>query len=357
MSQEDRSLESVGGIVVVEGPDSGLVVPLDERPMVLGRETGCDVRLVDPAASRRHLLLAPDNRGRWFLEDLGSSNGTYLGDRRIEREPVVPGAEISLGETRLRVLSVDEIQGSLRRRTTRAAKRDPVAQICTRELFEMRLRTEVGLAAPKGGIISLAVVELDRARELEARAPGTLVRVLPAIALLLGGVIRENELLARFGDDSFAALLLDQNPTLAYVTAERLCTGTQFVRVDVGGESVPITASVGLATDKGRRDLTADELIERALGQARLAREAGGNCVSRWVHVSARICLPSVSSDVLPTEMEGPRKTRILRTASLGPARTTLPPPVLRIPGTNESGDEGERTDPDPSSRKRRDRG
>lgn len=353
MKQEDRSLESVGGIVVVEGPDSGLVVPLDERPMVVGRETGCDVRLVDAAASRRHLLLAPDNRGRWFLEDLGSSNGTFLDDRRIERERLAPGAEIALGETKLRVLSVDELQGSLRRRSANVAKRDPVAQVCTRELFEMRLRTEVGLAVRKGAILSLALVELDRLPELEARAPGLRARVLPAIALRLGGVLRENELLARFGDDSFAALLLDQNPTLTYVTAERLCTGTQFVRAGVAGESVPITSSVGLATDRGRRDLTADELIERARGQAALAREAGGNCVSRWVHVSARICLPTVSSDVLPTEMEGPRKTRILQTVTLAQARATLPPPVLRIP---EALDDGAPDEPAAPAKPRRDR-
>jgi hypothetical protein len=77
---------------------------IDGRRMVvgpagarLGRSRGCDIVLDDPNVSREHAELRP--RGdSWVLSDLGSTNGSAINGRRIERPEVVrPGDEIELG--------------------------------------------------------------------------------------------------------------------------------------------------------------------------------------------------------------------------------------------------------------------
>jgi diguanylate cyclase (GGDEF)-like protein len=324
---EGPLLRRVGGLLVVNGPDCGLLVPLDVRPVEVGRETGCQVRLSDASASRKHFRLAPAAGGRWSVEDLRSRNGTFVCERRIDREEVGVDDEIMAGETRLQLLSAEQVAETLRARAMRATDLDPVSGVCSRNLFDLRLRTEVALAARTESIFSLALLEIDRAQAFESQQPGMLGRILPAVALTLGGFLRDSDLLARFGEESFAVLILNIDPSDAYLTAERMCSGTQFVMAEERGRPVPVTSSVGLVTLKGRRDLTAGEVVARARGQLSLAREAGGNCVSRWIHVAARVRIPSLSTDISPTEMDEPRKTRTLPILARPAGRPTLPPP------------------------------
>ncbi|MDN5693372.1 MAG: FHA domain-containing protein, partial [Micrococcaceae bacterium] len=84
---------------VVEGPLSGQTVDLDGRPLMMGRAQDADLVLVDDYASGRHARLFPQGT-RWFLEDLGSTNGTYVdGDPVTRALPVGPGTAIRIGKT------------------------------------------------------------------------------------------------------------------------------------------------------------------------------------------------------------------------------------------------------------------
>jgi DNA-binding winged helix-turn-helix (wHTH) protein len=73
-------------LVAQNGPLKGERWPLD-RPLVLGRDSGCDVTIVDRQVSRFHARLTPSVNGV-VLEDLGSKNGTHYGGGRIS-SPVV----------------------------------------------------------------------------------------------------------------------------------------------------------------------------------------------------------------------------------------------------------------------------
>jgi hypothetical protein len=66
----------------VDGP-VGRVVPLD-RPLLIGRRPDCDLILQDDAVSGHHARIAWDSDG-WEVEDLESTNGTYLNARRVSR--------------------------------------------------------------------------------------------------------------------------------------------------------------------------------------------------------------------------------------------------------------------------------
>ncbi len=84
---------------VVQGQRLGNRFPVGSR-IVIGRDVGCDLQLFDEGLSRRHLLIESDSRG-FRLEDLGSSNGSYVNGRRITQARLVHGDVITAGTTQL----------------------------------------------------------------------------------------------------------------------------------------------------------------------------------------------------------------------------------------------------------------
>lgn len=86
-------------LVVTEGPLKGTSLDLASSPILLGRAQEASLVLEDDYASGRHARLFPQG-SRWFIEDLGSTNGTYLGGNQLTRAlPVEPGVPIRIGKT------------------------------------------------------------------------------------------------------------------------------------------------------------------------------------------------------------------------------------------------------------------
>jgi len=76
-------------------------IDLREGEITLGRSRGCGVVLRDPSVSRGHALLSV-RQGRVTLQDLRSSNGTYVNGKRLDKETVVEdGDRLVIGETEL----------------------------------------------------------------------------------------------------------------------------------------------------------------------------------------------------------------------------------------------------------------
>lgn len=81
------------------GPAPGLRIELQKRSLVLGRDPVCDIVVDDAEVSRRHARLIAQSGG-YAIEDLGSTNGTFVdGDRIRTVVTLRPGASLRLGET------------------------------------------------------------------------------------------------------------------------------------------------------------------------------------------------------------------------------------------------------------------
>jgi hypothetical protein len=94
-----------GRLVVVKSPalDEGRELELDSAPLSLGRGSGNNVNLArDEYASSNHARIEPRRDGVW-LQDVGSTNGTYLNGIRLTRaQRLEPGDVVRVGETELR---------------------------------------------------------------------------------------------------------------------------------------------------------------------------------------------------------------------------------------------------------------
>ena len=86
-------------LVVLEGPLAGSSYQLGSAPVMLGRSPEATVPLEDDYASGRHARLFPQG-SRWFLEDLGSTNGTFVQGQKLSRATAVdPGVQFRVGRT------------------------------------------------------------------------------------------------------------------------------------------------------------------------------------------------------------------------------------------------------------------
>ena len=88
-------------LVVTAGPLRGTTLPLSSSAILIGRAASCTLVLDDDYSSSRHARVFPQD-GEWLVEDLGSTNGTFLGRDRVEQPTVVrPGAQIRVGQSTL----------------------------------------------------------------------------------------------------------------------------------------------------------------------------------------------------------------------------------------------------------------
>jgi pSer/pThr/pTyr-binding forkhead associated (FHA) protein len=88
-------------VVVVDGPSAGDTVPLDEVPILIGRATDAAIRLDDDYVSTRHAQIGVA-QDTYYVEDLGSTNGTYIGSQRITQATALQlGTRVRVGKTTL----------------------------------------------------------------------------------------------------------------------------------------------------------------------------------------------------------------------------------------------------------------
>ncbi len=95
-------------LLVQQGPRVGQVFDLNKPVVTIGREAGSDIVLEDPQVSRHHARLTLQGDS-YFVEDLGSTNGSFVNGRRVmSPTPLNPGDKLGLGDT-----VVLEVQGGM----------------------------------------------------------------------------------------------------------------------------------------------------------------------------------------------------------------------------------------------------
>jgi pSer/pThr/pTyr-binding forkhead associated (FHA) protein len=86
-------------MVVTAGPLAGQTFPLTDAQITIGRADDATLVLTDDYASTRHARIFPQD-GQWIVEDLGSTNGTYLDRQKVTQPTPVPvGVPIRIGKT------------------------------------------------------------------------------------------------------------------------------------------------------------------------------------------------------------------------------------------------------------------
>lgn len=92
-------------LVVTDGPLAGTKIPLGTAPITIGRAPTSTVVIDDDYASANHARIVLGD-GEWIVEDLGSTNGTFVGDQRVTSPvPLKVGVPLRVGQTVLQLRS------------------------------------------------------------------------------------------------------------------------------------------------------------------------------------------------------------------------------------------------------------
>ena len=103
---EERQVGPVpsgASVRVLRGFYEGLEVPIDQDWMVIGRGRSADVVIAEPTISRAHAAIGYDGEG-FFMQDLGSTNGTRVNGKRETRAALKDADELQLGKLRLQIV-------------------------------------------------------------------------------------------------------------------------------------------------------------------------------------------------------------------------------------------------------------
>jgi pSer/pThr/pTyr-binding forkhead associated (FHA) protein len=88
-------------VLVVDGANKGERADLAQAPILIGRGADAAIRLDDDYVSTRHARIASSG-DQWFVEDLGSTNGTYIGSARLTQPTTLTlGTQVRIGKTLL----------------------------------------------------------------------------------------------------------------------------------------------------------------------------------------------------------------------------------------------------------------
>ncbi|MFW6059310.1 MAG: ATP-binding protein [Phycisphaeraceae bacterium] len=174
-------------MTVLQGPDKGKRFDLpDTEPQMIGRSTE-SLPLSDQTISRRHAELTPDE-GRWYIRDLGSSNGTFVNGVRVTgRRELKPGDQVRTGTTLL-------LFGSERGRAG--------AQVHVAKKGEIDINVERTVASNDDSMI-MAVPEPNQAAVFQ-------LRVIYELTTLIGSVMDKADLLEKVMDVIFEYFQADR---------------------------------------------------------------------------------------------------------------------------------------------------
>ena len=92
--------------VMRSGPTPGVIFPLEGDQLVIGRDPSNSVAIHDAEISRKHSRLTFQG-GKYVLEDLGSTNGVVLNDKKVREHDLVDGDTLRLGRTEFKFKSIN----------------------------------------------------------------------------------------------------------------------------------------------------------------------------------------------------------------------------------------------------------
>jgi len=266
-------------LVVLAGPRIGEVVAVDDVLMI-GREPRSGLHLLDEGVSRRHCTVALEGTGV-RLTDLDSTNGTWVGGKRIRSHLLVDGERFRVGQTTVIKFALqDAVEEQYQRQLFETALRDPLTHAFNRRYFMERLEAEVAYAERHQVPLALLLCNVDRFEQVNrivGREAGD--GLLRSLAETLQGAIRTDDVLARLDHDTFAVIGRETGLDGGARLAERLRGVVADSLYVVRDAPVELRLSIGLAAAVPGGDQRVDALLGGAQAALRKAKDNGRNRV------------------------------------------------------------------------------
>ncbi len=274
-------------LTMLQGPTPGAIQPVTQE-VVLGRGEDLDARIDDRGMSRQHARIFKVG-GRFYVEDLGSTNGTRVNGEKIATQRALEdGDRIQLGEsTLLRITLADAEEAEAARKLYESAVRDPLTGVYNRGHFDERLDTEFAYAARHKVPLTVMLFDLDhfkRVNDTWGHPAGD--AVLVAAARAVSGAMRAEDGFARYGGEEFVIIARGIEHPDALAMGERIRHTVAELVIAHEGLELRATCSIGIATmDEAHLFAHPEELLSAADRAVYQAKAQGRNqvCSARTI--------------------------------------------------------------------------
>ncbi|HEX4480546.1 MAG TPA: GGDEF domain-containing protein, partial [Rudaea sp.] len=263
-------------LIVVSGMMLGLQIELGDKPVTIGRASECALSLQHPSVSRHHCEISRDGE-RYFIEDLGSTNRTYLNGKPVRREELHDGDQISVGNNAIKFFTGHSLEAKYHDELIDLAIYDSLTGFYNRRHFHTLLDEEIERA--KGAPVSVLMMDLDHFKNINDRF-GHLVgdQVLTSAAQIMRTQAPADAPFGRLGGEEFALALGGKTVEEAIAVAEKLRDAIASKPIETRDQKLPITISIGVAQTNEKLK-TGAELLNNADDRLYRAKQAGRNCV------------------------------------------------------------------------------
>lgn len=265
-------------LVVVHGDQPGRRLDLPLEPVTFGRDGAAEIVLDSEHVSREHARIERDGVSR-YLQDLDSTNGTYVNDKPITRHRLRSGDLLQVGEMLFRYLAGSELDALYFEEVHLLALHDGLTGVANARAADEFLEREFARSRRHGRDLALLMADLDDFKTVNERLGHVAGdAVLRAFAQLVSRRIRKDELLARYGDDEFVIVLPESTLDGATAYAEILREMIEAHHFDVDGATVQLTLTVGVAAFDPHM-VTAHDVLRAADAKLYSAKQVGYNRV------------------------------------------------------------------------------
>jgi diguanylate cyclase (GGDEF)-like protein len=281
VAEERRAAGSAAGacIVVMYGAELGKRVELTAAPFGIGRSSRNELPLDQESVSRNHARITFDGRDYW-LEDLNSTNGTFINDSPVSQQRLSDGDQLRIGRCILKFMTGENIELEYHEEIYRLMTVDGLTQVYNRRYFNEALEREFNRSKRYERALALIAFDVDffkRINDSHGHLAGD--NVLRQLALAVKPRLRREDLFARTGGEEFAILLPEIGLEGARTTAEKVRRIVEGLPLRHEQKSLQCTISLGVAALQGTESAP-DDLYKAADTRLYEAKQGGRNRVA-----------------------------------------------------------------------------
>jgi diguanylate cyclase (GGDEF)-like protein len=278
--QERASADSESCLVQIHGPNLGKNYVLDAEEFSIGRDVKNNIVLDLDNVSRRHAIIRT-RQGRSYVQDLGSTNGTYLNDQEVLEEAALRSGDlVKVGGAIFKFLSGGNIETLYHEEIYQLTIVDGLTQINNKRYLTEFLEREIGRCHRYNRALSLIMIDLDHFKNVNdthGHIAGDFV--LRELTQRIKQRIRKEECFARYGGEEFAIVIPESGPDNARRFAEKLRKIVADHPFVFEGKELEVTISLGVA-DMSPEMTEPSQFIKAADAKLYEAKKAGRNQVA-----------------------------------------------------------------------------
>lgn len=234
-------------LIVIAGNQLGEMSRIEGQADI-GRDKKATVRIVDEGISRRHCRVRQLPMGKLLVEDLRSTNGTFVNGERIDKKALEDGDKIQIGSnTVLRYAFTDGLDEGFQRRMYDSALRDGLTKAYNKRFYTDRVEVEFSTAKRTGAPLALLMMDIDHFKRLNdnwGHPAGDMV--LQSLVQVIQALLGEEDIFCRYGGEEFT-LITHTPPSEAVALGDRIREAIAQHAFTWEGERLPVTISMGVA--------------------------------------------------------------------------------------------------------------